>query len=467
MAANYEMTWDELMFGHAPDPRHVAHQRLVRSVIGHADGIKASPGTREMVISALTAPPGPEVTDRRDRGMRMGLFTMPPTMKAEVREALGVSVERRATGGSTLSEDAEQAELERETYKARLRIRADRTARQEIAQEDLAASDIENEWQILPLESFDEASPTPDIGKRSDGEAAFYRGKLNAVFGESESAKTWLALIALVQVIRDGGRALMIDFEDSGQSIRSRLRTLGLTEAEEPRFLYLNPSTAPTEEQKDSMAEVLPTVDIALIDATSEALAAYGLSSNSDVDVAKFYAELPKWISRQGPAVVLIDHVPKSADNRSGQTGSQHKRAGVDGCSLYVERVVPFAKGLGRSRVWVNKDKHAGVRNTASADGLWAELINDTAGFQLIDPTAGPTHAELMAARAERNKVRAMDLIKLRGPFGSMNKARIVMRGDGLRGSDSALNEILGALIAEGCITNKIEFVKDYLPLEI
>jgi RecA/RadA recombinase len=44
-----------------------------------------------------------------------------------------------------------------------------------------------------------EDEPGPSILKREDGNFILYANKINAIFGESESGKTWIALEAVRQ----------------------------------------------------------------------------------------------------------------------------------------------------------------------------------------------------------------------------------------------------------------------------
>ncbi|MER6593833.1 hypothetical protein ABT214_18665 [Micromonospora purpureochromogenes] len=85
--------------------------------------------------------------------------------------------------------------------------------------------------------------PPPEVLKRADGKALFYKSKKHIVFGESESMKTWLVLIACVQEIQDGHNVIYVDFEDDEVTIVARLLSLG-AEVKQIRdhFHYANPS---------------------------------------------------------------------------------------------------------------------------------------------------------------------------------------------------------------------------------
>ncbi len=66
---------------------------------------------------------------------------------------------------------------------------------------------------------------TPDtrVLARKDGFHLFYRGRVNNLIGESESGKTWVALLAVVQEIKAGNKVVFVDYEDSITALLVRL----------------------------------------------------------------------------------------------------------------------------------------------------------------------------------------------------------------------------------------------------
>jgi len=60
-------------------------------------------------------------------------------------------------------------------------------------------------------------SPPPFYGRRTDGTALFYKGRVNGVFGDPESGKTWLAQVAGIEAMNDGDTFAMIDVDHNGQ----------------------------------------------------------------------------------------------------------------------------------------------------------------------------------------------------------------------------------------------------------
>ena len=59
-----------------------------------------------------------------------------------------------------------------------------------------------------------------------------------------------------------------------------------------------------------------------------------GLNPDKHVDVDSFYAALRERFSYRGCAVLLIDHVAKSAEGTVSPIGSERKLSGIDGASI-------------------------------------------------------------------------------------------------------------------------------------
>jgi hypothetical protein len=73
--------------------------------------------------------------------------------------------------------------------------------------------------------------PAPSVLARADGVCAFYAGEVNMLFGEPETGKTWIALVALAEVLTSGGSGLVVDLDHNGAvSTITRLLALGVPE---------------------------------------------------------------------------------------------------------------------------------------------------------------------------------------------------------------------------------------------
>ena len=63
----------------------------------------------------------------------------------------------------------------------------------------------------LPIVAGEE-SEIPAVLRRSDGATLLYEGWLNSIFGEPGMAKSWVALMAVIQALRSGARVAWWDF---------------------------------------------------------------------------------------------------------------------------------------------------------------------------------------------------------------------------------------------------------------
>jgi hypothetical protein len=228
--------------------------------------------------------------------------------------------------------------------------------------------------------------PPPAFLARSDGQRLFYAGKVNALIGESESGKTWVGLLTALQALQEGQRVLYLDFEDTAPGIVARLRLLGATDAHLSRLAYIGPDESldavhSKRDLRDHLAEHPPALII--FDGVNAAMTLLGLDLEKNKDATQFSLQLLRPLKRTGAAVVTIDHVTKSKDNRGSYAiGAQAKRADIDGCALLVEVVQPFGRGMrGKLKLTVSKDRPGQVR--AISGGAKA------AGLAYIDSTAG------------------------------------------------------------------------------
>lgn len=228
-------------------------------------------------------------------------------------------------------------------------------------------------------------APQATIGRRDDGVAMFYPGRIHSVFAEPEAGKTWLMVLASAGELRCGNDVLYIDFEDAPEGIVPRLLAVGASpQSIRDHFHYIRPSGSPGLIGTALLTEAItPSTTLATIDGVTEAMSIYGLKTKDDTDVAAFWRRLPRLIANRGPAAVLLDHVVKDRESRGRwATGSQHKLSGLNGSAFTLEAVHPFGIGMkGRSRLLVTKDRPAQVRRHAvqSKVGSWfADMVVDS-----------------------------------------------------------------------------------------
>ena len=222
-------------------------------------------------------------------------------------------------------------------------------------------------WYPKPLDLNGEIEePAPEFLARNDGHRLFYKGKINALLGESESGKTWVALLAVTQALQVKQRVTYLDFEDSGKGILARLRALGVRDEQFQTFTYANPDQNLTLEERIDLVEALAEIqpELIIVDGVNAAMTLLNLELTSNRDATFFSQQLLRPLAQSGACVITIDHVPKSKDNRGNYAiGAQAKRADINGCAIAVEVTMPFGRGMnGELNLKVTKDRPGAVR---------------------------------------------------------------------------------------------------------
>ena len=197
------------------------------------------------------------------------------------------------------------------------------------------------------------APPAPALLARTDGVCLFYSGQVNQLSGDPESGKTWIALAAVVEALRSGRRALVVDLDHNGVvAIVARLLDLGAASAllaDPSRFRYTEPEDAAHLERVVTDARTWRPATV-VVDSVGELLPLLRLSSNSPDDFTTAHARALKPFAQAGAAVIAIDHLAKNPDSRTqGASGTAAKRRAVGGISLRVTVKDDFAPGHGGS----------------------------------------------------------------------------------------------------------------------
>ncbi|PKT67562.1 DNA primase [Streptomyces populi] len=241
-------------------------------------------------------------------------------------------------------------------------------------------------WAPQDLRSVLDGSykpPQPSVGRRDDGVGLFYPGRMNSVASESEAGKTWFALIACLQEINDGNHVLYVDFEDDAGGVVGRLLCLGgVPDDILERFHYVRPENQMGPVDAVDLAAVLdlnPT--LAIVDGVTEGMSLFGLELKDNTDIAKFGRLLLRPLMNSGAAVVTLDHVVKSSENRGRYSiGGVHKLNGLNGVMYMLENRRPFGIGVtGKSTVRVAKDRPGQIRKNglSHSSGMhwYADLV--------------------------------------------------------------------------------------------
>jgi hypothetical protein len=224
-------------------------------------------------------------------------------------------------------------------------------------------------WKAVDLEVVKNGKPRPGTQylARTDGKCMIYAGLPHTFYGESESLKSWAALLACKSYITAGLTALYIDFEGDEWAFVERARVVGIPGGAIGRALqYIRP----TEKLKGNdnaitdlaMEEADLNPGLVVLDGVSEAYALHGWDINKATDATEFQRLFGQFTD--GTATIAIDHTGKDASR--GVVGSQHKRAGLNGAEyLFTPTRREGRGGHSTATIKVTKDRHGHVREFA------------------------------------------------------------------------------------------------------
>ena len=247
-------------------------------------------------------------------------------------------------------------------------------------------------WRPIPLEGPVEDDAPPSILKiEGTNRCLLYPGSTNSIFGESESGKSLLAIVAAREVIERGGRVLWLDYEDSPRRFRSRLDSMSVPPDLWGSIDYLNPVHAlwskRTNASTGAHADFVDLLrasryELAVVDTMTGAMSVEGLDPLSMTDVEQLYRVLTgEIVKRTGAAVLVLDHVTKSSDTRGRYPiGSERKLSGVTGAAFAIEVTRAWSRALGGEPVHgaavlkIAKDRAGYVRGGRSELSVVASI---------------------------------------------------------------------------------------------
>lgn len=244
----------------------------------------------------------------------------------------------------------------------------------------------------------------PSIIKLQDGTGLLYPGEYHAFMGEPESGKTWLALYGIMEIVHGEETAVLIDCEDNWYKSYSRLLTLGADpEYLAQYFIYVDPLGPTTNSAIERIVEAEPA--LVVIDSTGESMSSEHLDQNSDHDVAQWSQKLVKPLRQAGAAVLTLDHVVKSNDDRGRWAiGSQRKLAGITGAAYRINAEKKWSmEDAGSMVVDCSKDRNGFINRSGVVATI---LVNPHDGYLdfLLKPGGGK--------RAERKKTTAERIVQ-------------------------------------------------------
>ena len=315
-------------------------------------------------------------------------------------------------------------------------------------------------WQPVDMSSVGEITEEATILQREDDIGLLYPGRIHWVYGESESHKTWVLLIAVVQLFERGESVTYVDFEDHAHAIKSRLIALGAKEPDinDPeRFTYLRPDEplgdrTDTPQLADLYAALHTTKpNLVVVDGVSESMTLEGLDPNKTPDTVEWIHRIAKRIAATGsqPAVAVIDH--QSKNDAKGAFGSQHKKAGTDGASYEVKAIRKLARSYGAEpvealiSVTIGKDRVGYVRGHSRGDQ--AATIEMTAW-----PDGGVSYTVTTHAIAADHGLRLQIAGYLDNAPGAAKRALRDIGGKG-----EIMDQAVAGMITDGCVHMEVE----------
>ena len=302
---------------------------------------------------------------------------------------------------------------------------------------------------------FDE--PEPSILRRADGHHIFYAGKINALFGESESGKTWIALEAVRQELEKNNTVFYLDFEDSVRGIYNRLNTLGADLRHFKTFLYSNPSEPLTQGAREALLTRIDEFKPSLIvvDGVNAAMNVMGLDLEKNKDATSFSQEVLRPMRLHNAAIITIDHVTKSKDNRGNYAiGAQAKRADIDGCAVAVEVEIAFGRGIdGALALKVTKDRPGFVRAICQ-EGKNLGVANIKA-LELGGIKITLEGATVEVFTLEKKMEQVSQFMADHGVEMNKNEIAKRLRSEGLPIGNDGLKVILDSLVNRRCLSVK------------
>lgn len=292
-------------------------------------------------------------------------------------------------------------------------------------------------WSHVDLDPYlngEVVQPTADLLLRTDGKGLMYSGRVNSIYGKSESGKTWIAALAAAQEISKGERVLYLDFEDEPASVIDRFRRIGVGDDDlRNQMQYVHPedpmedmqrnkfgakSTEDGERNHNLFAGQLAAFDPTLIvlDGMNEIYGLHGHDTNDATSTSIITSWIKKLTRGGRTSVIVVDHTGKTGGAGSAPIGAHHKIAMVQGTALRIDVINrPMPSTIGRVRAIVFKDRLGSVRAASSqtSEQVGGDIIIDSRREGVTDITIeGPTPGDVIIGDGDSGEQQLADLDK-------------------------------------------------------
>lgn len=208
-------------------------------------------------------------------------------------------------------------------------------------------------WEFKNLADVSDEDPEPPT---LGGLGLLYPSKRHVFSGPQETAKTVAAYILALEIMRAGGRVVLIDFEMGERDAKRRFVELGATDVQFALLDYVEPESPMTDAVSETIVERKP--QLVLVDASAGAYDLQELDDNNRGDVERFSSTFMRPFWKAKIATLIIDHVVKNVESRGNYAiGSERKVGGVD-VHLGFTVVHPIKRGSkGVYKITTHKDR--------------------------------------------------------------------------------------------------------------
>jgi hypothetical protein len=297
-------------------------------------------------------------------------------------------------------------------------------------------------WQPINLNTLPDKPPIePTLGNTG----LLYPGKRHVFSGPPESAKT-LAAYAVLIVVAQHARAVLIDFEMGARDAKKRLQELGADDHTLSQIGYLEPDEPATPARLAGLVEFGP--DLVVIDAAAGAYQVEGYDDNKRSDVEKFSRLYVGAFWLAGIATIVIDHVTKNIEGRGKFVIGSERKLGSSDVHLGFDTIQPISRGTsGRYKITTHKDRGGCLKRGHLAD---LELDSDPATHRIswafTEPQATTSNAGYFRPTRLMEKVS----IDLENRVEPPSRNRVY---EALGGTKDYILKAIDALLREGFIT--------------
>jgi hypothetical protein len=263
-----------------------------------------------------------------------------------------------------------------------------------------------------------ESVPKPSILRLPDGSYLLRRGWVHLFHGKPFCGKSPLCYIAIVEVVKAGGRVLLVDYEMGGPGAKALLVELGLSEGQiRAQVLYAYNPHKWTQGKRDQLAGEIETSipDLVVIDSLSRSMSKAGLDQNDATETDAWFHSLPTWtVDQFGSAVMLIDHTTR---NDGPHPSGNIQKTAAPQFHIWVQNVSAFSRDHedGCSLLVVQKDRSGQRAIGQTVAELRTEVGGSFVLHEVGKPTASGDDMELdLSTMPQAHKVRIEVIEKLR-----------------------------------------------------